>query len=199
MELRHALVMQHFLFHCSEYIDALLIFKHVASCISVSTRSHCEVASLAAAWSSNLKCFIDFLPAHPGDLIANSPPPSPLIKRCTKDLSFRPFWEVVCTPRPSVSVITPDETLTLVIGDNLRSPFCPPVTVACLCGLFSDRPQLHSGKALQMQDDPVTSVWLPRLRNTFYTKLFWLSGGIFFFFFFFRCSAMLASGLYLRF
>ena len=83
--------MQRFLFHCSLCIDALLILKHVASCVSVSTWSHGEVASLAAARTSNLKCFIDFLPARPGDLIANSQPPSPLIKRCTKDLSFRLF------------------------------------------------------------------------------------------------------------
>lgn len=98
----------------------------------------------------NLRSFIDFLPAHPGDLIANNRVTSPSYQMMHERPFISSFWEAALTPQPSVSVITLDEILSLVICCNLCSSFAcftVPVFVACF----------HSGRALQMQDDPAIS------------------------------------------
>lgn len=110
------------LFLCSSYFEVLLTSKHAASCISVSTQSHSEGAPPATAQTSNLKCFIDFLPARPGDLIANDQVTSPLINWCTKHL-HHPWWNIDgCYLRQSLF------------------PFCPPVTVSVFVASFLSAP-----------------------------------------------------------
>jgi len=73
---------------CSTSSSSLsLVLKQATSCISACTLSHSQLHF--TAWWSNLKWLIHSLPVHPGDLIANNHTTSPIIKWCTKDLSFR--------------------------------------------------------------------------------------------------------------
>lgn len=132
-----------------------------------------EVTSLDTAQTSNLKCYIDFLPlAHPGDLIANNQVTSPLIKWCTKGLSFCLCGRLSVHLDPlllSSTLMNYRRLLSVTISVPLLSAchIALPVFVAC----FSDWPQLHSGRSMQMQDDPVISVWLLMLRKTFSNKV----------------------------
>lgn len=121
---------------------------------------------------SNWSASLIFFSAHPVDPIANNQVTSPLIKWCTKDLSFRLLWGSLHTSTLSFC----QHPWWNIDGCYLQRsllPFCLLVTVPVLflCGLFSECPQLHSGRALQMHDDPVISVWLLMLRKAFSTKL----------------------------
>lgn len=89
------------------------------------------------------------------------PVPPILIKWCTKDLSLCLVGRL-STLRPSAAVITLDEKLTSYLPLSLILLLSP-----CFCGLLFEHPQFHSGRAVQMQDDPVISVWLLMLRKAF--------------------------------
>lgn len=160
----------HFLFLCSFDIN---ISTHLKTCyilyFSICSESQWGcITEQMSNWSASLI----FFSAHPVDPIANNQVTSPLIKWCTKDLSFRLLWGSLHTSTLSFC----HHPWWNIDGCYLQRsllPFCLLVTVPVLflCGLFSECPQLHSGRALQMHDDPVISVWLLMLRKAFSTKL----------------------------
>lgn len=119
---------------------------------------------------SNWSASLIFFSAHPVGPIANNQVISPLIKWCTEDLSFRLLWGSAHLDPQFLS--SPLMRYWRLLSATISAPLLSPCHCACFffCGLFSECPQLHSGRALQMRDDPVISVWLLMLRNAFSTN-----------------------------
>lgn len=111
-----------------------------------------------------------WISGHAGDLIANNQVTSPLIKWCSKDLSFCLFGRV-CTLRPSV--VTVDKILMAVICNNLCSPF---VTLwVCLLFFFPhfvSAPIFTQEELCRCKMTQWSFVWLLMLRKALSDSVF---------------------------
>lgn len=120
-------------------------------CLSVDT--WVTVKLYFTTWASNLKWVTYSRPAISGDLMANNQETSSLINWCTKGPLILSIWQPVCTRRPPHLL----SLLLMKCWRWLSAAISIPLFVSVFAPAF-DCPEFHSGRAQQMQDDPVISV-----------------------------------------